>query len=92
MHGANNPTKRLNLNSNKLANVRRDIVNGERLTKVEVQAIQLKVKQRDGNTTSCEGDANVTPEEQHANKNQENDKQNSNCVCSTVARSRSFWN
>lgn len=42
---ANNPTKRLNLNASKLANVRRDIVNRERLTKVELQAIQLKVKQ-----------------------------------------------
>ena len=33
---ANNPTKRLNLNASKLANVRRDIVNRERLTKVEL--------------------------------------------------------
>ena len=72
---ANNPTKRLNLNGNKLANVRRDIVNRERLTKVELQAIQLKVKQRDENPTPCETDENVTPEERHANKNRENDKQ-----------------
>ena len=44
---SNNLTKRLNLNANKLPNVRRDIVNRERLTKGELQAIQLKVKQRD---------------------------------------------
>ena len=72
---ANNPTKRLNLNANKLANVRRDIINRERLTKVELQAIQLKVKQRDENTTPCETDADVTPEERHSNKNRENNKQ-----------------
>ena len=60
---ANYPTKRLNLNANKLANVRRDIGNRERLTKVQLHAIQLKVKQRDENTTPCETDADVTPEE-----------------------------
>ena len=63
------------MNSSKLANVRRDIVNRERLTRVELQAIQLKVKQRDKNTTPYETDANVTPEQRHANKNRENDKQ-----------------
>ena len=63
------------MNANKLANVRRDVVNRERLTKVELRAIQLKVKQRDENTTPCETDADVTPEEQHANKNRENNKQ-----------------
>ena len=68
----NNPTKRLNLNAYKLANVCCDIVNRERLTKVELQAIQLKVKQRDENPTPCETDENVTPEERHANKNREN--------------------
>ena len=72
---ANNPTKRLNLNANKLANVRRDIVNRERLTKMELQAIQLNVKQRDENTTPCETDADITPEERHAKKNRENNKQ-----------------
>ena len=72
---ANNPTKRLNLNANKLANVRRDIINRERLTRVELQAIQLKVKQRDENTTPCEIEADVTPEERHANKNRESNKQ-----------------
>ena len=72
---ANYPTKRLNLNANKLANVRRDIGNRERLTKVQLHAIQLKVKQRDENTTPCETDADVTSEERHANKNRENNKQ-----------------
>ena len=33
------------------------------------------MKQRNENTTPCETDANVTPEERHANKNRENDKQ-----------------
>ena len=42
---------------------------------MELQAIQLKVKQRDENTTPCETDANVTPEERQANKNRENNKQ-----------------
>ena len=70
-----NPTKRLNLNANKLANVRRDIVNRERLTKMELQAIQLNVKRRDENTRPCETDADITPEERHTNKNRENNKQ-----------------
>ena len=64
-----NRTKRLNLNFNKLTNARRDIVNSERLTKMELQAIKLKVKQRDENTTPSETDADITPEERHANKN-----------------------
>ena len=55
--------------------MRRDIVNRERLTRVELQAIQLKVKQRDENTTPCEIGADVTPEERHANKNRESNKQ-----------------
>ena len=63
------------MNANKLANVRRDIFNRKRLSKVELQAIQLKVKQRDENTTPCKTDADVTPEERHANKNRENNKQ-----------------
>ena len=42
---------------------------------MELQAIQLKVKQRDENTTPCETDVDVTPEERFANKNQENNKQ-----------------
>ena len=50
-------------------------VNRERLTKLELQAIQLKVKQRDENPTPCETDENVTPKQRHANKNRENDKQ-----------------
>ena len=68
---ANNPTKRLN----KLANIRQDIVNRERLTKMELQAIQLNVKQRDENTRPCETDADITPEERHTNKNRENNKE-----------------
>ena len=42
---------------------------------MEVKAIQLKVKQRNENTTPYQTDADVTPEERHANKNQENNKQ-----------------
>ena len=42
---------------------------------MELQAIQLKVKQKDENTTPCETDADITPEERHANKNRENNKQ-----------------
>lgn len=58
----NNPNKRLNLNANKLANVRRDIVNRQVWS------------ERDGITTPFERDANAVPEEQIANKKQQNDK------------------
>ena len=71
---ANNPTKKLNLNVNKLANVRRDIVNRERLTKMKLPAIQLSVMQRVENTTPYTRDANAVPEEQNASNNQEIDK------------------
>ena len=67
---ANNPNKRLNLNANKLANVRRDIVNKERLTKLELHAIKLKAKENES-TTPCERNPNVTPEEQNMNEKQE---------------------
>ena len=70
---ANNPTKKLtgNLNVNKLANVRRDIVNRERLTKMKLPAIQLSVMQRVENTTPYTRDANAVPQEQNKNNNQE---------------------
>ena len=42
---------------------------------MELQAIQLKVRQIDENTTPCETDADATPEELHAIKNRENNKQ-----------------
>ena len=77
---ANKPTKRLNLNANKLANVCRDSVNRERLTKMKLPAIQLRVKQRYENTTPYMRDANAVPEEQNANKNQEIDKNNESDV------------
>lgn len=47
---ANNITKRLNLNANKLENFLRDISSSERLTKTELQAIQISVKQKNQNT------------------------------------------
>ena len=70
----NNPTKKLNLNVNKLANVCRDMVSRERLTKMKLPAIQLSVKQRVENTTPYTRDANAVPEEQNKNNNQEIDK------------------
>lgn len=73
---ANNITKRLNLNANKLENFRRDISSSERLTKMELQAIQKSVKQKNQNTTPLTRGTSVAPEKQNANKNQENDKNN----------------
>ncbi|CAH3170788.1 unnamed protein product [Porites lobata] len=73
----NNPTKKLNLNVNKLANVCRDMVSRERLTKMKLPAIQLSVKQRVENTTPYTRDANAVPEEQNKNNNQEIDKNKS---------------
>ena len=58
---ANNPTKKLSLNVNKLANVSRDMVNRERLTKIKLPAIQLSVKQTVENTTPYTRDANAVP-------------------------------
>ena len=40
-----NPTTRLNLDANKLANVRRDIIKNNRLTDVELEIIQEKIRQ-----------------------------------------------
>ncbi|KAJ8261873.1 hypothetical protein GJAV_G00159430 [Gymnothorax javanicus] len=71
---ANNLTNRLNLDANKLANIRRDIVNKERLTKMELQAIQGGVKQRDENAKSNERDANADPEEQIEDRTHENEQ------------------
>ena len=73
---ANNITKRLNLNANKLENFLRDISSSERLTKMELQAIQISVKQKNQNTTPLTRGTSVAPEKQNANKNQENDKNN----------------
>ena len=73
---ANNITKRLNLNANKLENFLRDISSSERLTKMELQAIQISVKQKNQNTKPLTRGTSVAPEKQNANKNQENDKNN----------------
>lgn len=73
---ANNITKKLNLNANKLENFLRDISSSERLTKMELQAIQISVKQKNQNTTPLTRGTSVAPEKQNANKNQENDKNN----------------
>lgn len=73
---ANNITKRLNLNANKLENFLRDISSSERLTKMELQAIQISVKQKNQNTKPLTRGTSVAPEMQNANKNQENDKNN----------------
>ena len=72
---ASNPTNRLNLDANKLANVHRDILNKKRLTEMELQAIQAKVIQRDANVIPDERDVNADPEEQNEDKN-ENEKNN----------------
>ena len=71
---ANNITKRLNLNANKLENVRRDISSSERLIKMELQATQISVKQKNQNTTPHTRGTSVVLDKQNANKNQENDK------------------
>ena len=41
-----NPTKRLNIDANKLANVRRDIIKKKRLTDAELESIRRKVRER----------------------------------------------
>ena len=71
---ANNITKRLNLDANKLENFRRDISSRERQTEMELQAIQISVKQKNHTTTPHTRGTSVAPEKQNANENQENDK------------------